>query len=58
MNPEEEEEVQDGFTAKLSNAKVLQQIFKAINFKDDATVFLSHKGIKVTVEESKSFQVS
>lgn len=53
-----QENQRDGLVSKLSNAKLLLQIFRAIHFKDDATVFLGANGIKMTVEEAKSFQAN
>lgn len=46
------------FMAKLDNVKNLSHILKAIHFKDLATVFVTDKGIKVTVEDSKCLQAN
>ena len=47
-----------GFIAKLASSKLLMQVLKAIHFKDDATVLINNNGVKVTVEDAKSFQES
>ena len=47
-----------GFIAKLASSKLLMQVLKAIHFKDDATVLINSNGVKVTVEDAKSFQAS
>ena len=46
-----------GFFAKLGSSKLLMQLLKAIHFKDDATFLINNNGLKVTVEDAKSFQV-
>ena len=46
-----------GCTAKLGNSKVLMQVLKAIHFKEDSTFLINNKGLKVTVEDAKAFQV-
>ena len=46
-----------GFTAKLGNSKLLMQVLKAIHYKDDATISITSNGLKVTIEDAKSFQV-
>lgn len=46
-----------GFTAKLASSKLLMQVLKAIHFKDDATILINGNGLKVTIEDAKSFQV-
>ena len=50
-------EMTGGFTAKLGNSKLLMQVLKAIHFKDDATILINGNGLKVTIEDAKSFQV-
>ncbi|XP_041377028.1 cell cycle checkpoint protein RAD1-like [Gigantopelta aegis] len=44
--------------AKLDNARNISSILKAINFKENATVFASPMGLKVTVEDSKCVQAN
>lgn len=44
--------------AQIQNTKILQQFLKAIHFKDDANVTISTNGLKLTVEDSKTFQAS
>ncbi|RZF46464.1 hypothetical protein LSTR_LSTR012539 [Laodelphax striatellus] len=46
------------FEAKLDNVKNLSPVLKAINFKDNATIFINDKGLKVVVEDSKCVQAS
>ena len=48
----------NGFCAKLSNPKVLVQILKVLNFRDDVTINVGVNGLKVTAEISKSFQAN
>jgi len=47
-----------GFTAKLSNSRLLMQVLKAIHFKDDSTFLINNNGLKVTIEDAKAFQVT
>ena len=47
-----------GFRAKLTSPKVLAQILKVLNFREDVTVHLLPNGLKITAEISKSFQAS
>lgn len=44
--------------ATLDSIKVLVQLLKAINFREAGIFFASEKGLKVTVEDSKSIQAS
>jgi hypothetical protein len=52
------ESVTSGFHVKLTSPKVLLQILKVLNFREDATVNVGPQGIKITAEISKSFQAS
>jgi hypothetical protein len=51
-------DVDKGFTGKLTNIKILQQIFKSISLNDEATFYLGSKGLKMTVEDSKTCQAN
>jgi cell cycle checkpoint protein len=44
--------------AQLQNSRLLLQLLKALNFKDDVNVVLGSNGIKLSVEESKAFQAN
>nr|ACO11061.1 Cell cycle checkpoint protein RAD1 [Caligus rogercresseyi] len=44
------------FRAKLYRAKTLFTFIKAVHFKDTGNIFISPKGLKVTVEDSQAFQ--
>ncbi len=44
--------------AQLQNARFLLHFLKALHFKDDVTLILGGHGLKVTVEDSKSFQAN
>ncbi|GLH03962.1 Putative cell cycle checkpoint protein RAD1 [Gryllus bimaculatus] len=44
--------------ATLDSVKVLLQLLKAINFRECGIIFATEKGLKVTVEDSKSIQAS
>jgi len=44
-----------GLTAKLDNAKVLLQLLKVLQFKDEVVVHATSNGIKVTADVSRSF---
>jgi len=48
----------NGFCAKLTNPKVLLQILKVLNFREDVTISAMPNGLKITAEVSKSFQAS
>lgn len=48
----------EGFVGKLTNVKILQQIFKLIGFNDDACLYLKDTGLKMTVEDAKTFQAN
>ena len=45
-------------TAQLQNAKALLQFLKALNFTDDVTLVFNENGLKLTVEEARTFQAS
>ena len=47
-----------GFCAKLSSPKMLAQIFKMLNFREDVTIAVGANGLKITAEVSKSFQAN
>ena len=47
-----------GFVAKLTNVKLLQQIFKYINLNDEASFYVKKDGLKMTVEAAKTFQAN
>jgi len=47
---------QYAFVARLENVKILSQLLKVINFREQSTWFISHNGIKVTVEDAKCVQ--
>jgi len=47
---------QFAFVARLENVKILSQLLKTINFRDQSTWFISVNGIKVTVEDAKCVQ--
>lgn len=55
---EVDQEEQEGFTAKLNNVKMLQHIFRAINLNDEACFYIKKDGIKMTVEDAKTFQAN
>ncbi|GCC45335.1 hypothetical protein chiPu_0029239, partial [Chiloscyllium punctatum] len=42
--------------ATLDNVRHLSNLLKAVHFRDQATVFASANGIRVTVEAAKSVQ--
>jgi hypothetical protein len=48
----------EGFVAKLTNVKLLQQIFKTISLNDDACFYAKKDGLKMTVEAAKTFQAN
>lgn len=48
----------NGFCGKLSSPKVLLQVLKVLNFRDDVIVNVGANGLKITAEVSKSFQAS
>ncbi|XP_076034906.1 radiation insensitive 1 [Oratosquilla oratoria] len=45
-------------TAKIDNAKNILQLLKAINFKENAIIFGSSNGLKITVEDAKCVQAN
>ena len=47
-----------GFSAKLTSPKVLAQILKMLNFREDVTITVGVNGLKITAEVSKSFQAN
>jgi len=47
---------QFAFVARLENVKILSQLLKTINFREQSTWFISANGIKVTVEDAKCVQ--
>ena len=52
------EDQDQGFVARLNNYKLLKQFFQAVNVNDgNASVYLQSHGLKMTVEDSKCFQV-
>jgi len=46
------------FIGKLDTSKSLLKLLKAVNVKDRANFFISPDGIKVTVEDSRSMQIT
>ena len=54
----EQPRAKNGFLAKLVNSRILMQLLRAIHFKDNSTILINSNGLKVTVEDAKSFQVS
>ena len=58
-NDEVNEETQ-GFVAKLNNYKILKQFFQAVNVNDGGTAsfYLQSHGLKMTVEDCKTFQAN
>lgn len=46
------------FEGKISSAKVLYSLLKSIHFKEEANCFIGDHGMKVTVEEAKSYQAN
>ena len=59
METENNEETQ-GFVAKLNNYKILKQFFQAVNVNEGGTAsfYLQSHGLKMTVEDSKTFQAN
>ncbi len=55
---QEQEQAPVTFSAQLQNAKFFLNFLKAINFKDDVTLVIASNGLKLTVEDSKSFQAN
>lgn len=48
----------EGFTAKLTNVKILQQIFKSVHLNNEATIYIKKDGLKMTLEDAKSYQAN
>ena len=48
----------NGFCAKLTNPKVLAQILKLLNFREDVTINVGINGLKISAEISKAFQAN
>ena len=48
----------NGFCAKLTNPKILVQILKMLNFREDVTINVGINGLKITAEIAKSFQAN
>lgn len=48
----------NGFYAKLTNTKVLTQILKVLNFREDVTINVGINGLKISAEISKAFQAN
>ncbi|XP_049942135.1 cell cycle checkpoint protein RAD1-like isoform X1 [Schistocerca serialis cubense] len=46
------------FTARLDSVKNLVMLLRAIHFKDHAIIFMTDRGLKVSVEDSKCVQLS
>lgn len=53
---DQDQEVQ--LLAKMENARTLHMFLKAIHFREDSNFFVGDNGIKVTVEDAKSFQAN
>ncbi len=48
----------EGFLGKLTNVKMLQSIFKAICLNDESCFYIKKDGLKMTVEDAKTFQAN
>ena len=46
---------QPGLLIKLDNARVLEQLLKVLQFKDEVQITANSSGLKITAEVSRSF---